>query len=253
MATTQVNPEIAALEAELKKAAEKPAPTLGTQPATIELNLAGGQVFKGTQEEVLKKLADAQNNATITLAQRKQEIEDLRTQIAAKSAPVSEGTTGYDRNEYYRLWEKDPVEAQNYLDGHRFSMAPGQVVSAITSTYEIGQKVNDQMEVARFLSTAEDFPGGPEASEKLLRHLDTSGRTVTSENLFLSYHELKQAGHIQATDANITATQARNMPPPSLNGSGGGSSAADIDMARQAEALTTDQLEAALRKHGFLK
>lgn len=229
------------------------------KPKELEVKLSTGQVFKGaTPEEVISKIASAQEQASTTIRDREEQIRQLNEQLAQRQAtqaqPISADGT-FDKKKYWELMDQNPVEAQNYLDSVRLQIPQEQVVPAYQYAYTVSQRVADQMEVARFHQTFPDFPGGDQNADLLLRECEARGRaTNNADMLGVTFMELQREGKITpSASANTTATQQRETPPPMLGGGGGQDVITDANIEQKMWQMTDEQLEQLAVKLGAKK
>lgn len=217
------------------------------EPEVIEMEIAGAK-FSGTKDEVIEKLARSVEHGTMTIKAQKdatRELTQLVEQLKRPAIPV--GQNGYDHNKYLELLSKDGVAAADYLDEQRYGESRQQLQAKWNKSIETANDVIQMREINRFHQAATDFPGTPEASETLLRHLESNNMPVTAANMALAYGELRASGAIKPAVEKPEEEQPRGRkPPPSARGGSGGASG-----GKAPENMTLEELRATINKGGM--
>jgi hypothetical protein len=217
------------------------APVVEAPPPEIEVKLATGQVYKGKDyAEVVDKLKAAQEHASIAIRDREAQLKQLREQLSTMPQPTSQPASDkFDKAHYYKLLEDNPIEAQDYIDGYRPNAK---------QAYETVTRVNRMMEVNQFLQMAKDYPNTDENAQLLEAKVSAMGRPMTSDNMFIAYHTLRNEGAIKPIETE-QASYKPPTPPPPLGGTGAQSTP---DLIAQVDRMTDAELESLLRKKGLL-
>jgi hypothetical protein len=225
----------------------------------IEIKLKTGEVIKAPNAEEAFKIAVKMAEDTKDVYKTEKEArERLEAQVATLSQQVQQTrqparTDGFDRDLYYKKLNDDPMEAQDYLDAHRFGLSdPSQVRQRFAY---IGQKIDEldgNMLAGSFLQQhAEDFPAGPESAKVLrdrIQQLSSSGYPTTIDTMNMAYNQLIEEGKIKPNEPQ--REEQRDEPNPSLVGAG----QHDIPESevKKAETMNDKDLEAYLRSKGML-
>lgn len=226
--------QIEAAQAQPETVVEDPKPETAKHTYTA----SDGTVYEAeTPDALLAKVAKARDDAATALKDRERQIFDLKQQVPAKKeeTPVKEGA--FDRGEYFKLMEEDPIKAQDYLDGFRPVFKDVQAVA---------QQQKIRSEVMGFYANVPEYAKveTPELNTALQARLKERGREYTKDNLALSFYELKNEGKVTAPAA--PATERPKAPPPSAGGSGGNTGTPEPDLAMMSRA----ELAAYIRKQG---
>ena len=223
--------------AEVQQAIDQVASTaaLADPKVPIEVKLKTGQVYRGLPNEVLNTLVHSQEEASRTIKQQKdelarvqQELQQVRqAQQQAAQPPVREDV--YDANTYYEKFQKDPLEAQQYLD--RFDPTK----QAIHQTLE---NLNRKAELERFQNTVGFYPNDAERAA-FANEFVASKLEPNAANYELVYWRMANTGKISAKP--VTGVDAFAPPPPVLRSSAAAAPSAQPFDIGQFESLPPDQ------------
>jgi hypothetical protein len=174
-----------------------------------EVTLESGQVYKGSQSDVVRELAKAQYNATRKIAELngkipvQQEVQQTPQEIDATAAALADlAAKGLG------FGSKDELLAQ-------FALLP-----QLQENYQ-QQQLNNT--AAQFLAQTQDFPNSPGNADKLDAYITQTGLPITVENLQMVHHYLKGTGQYErvATPAK-QAANGMPMPPNGQTGDANG-------------------------------
>lgn len=232
--------------------------TSAVTPQELEFKLGDGSVVKAASiEEAFKTVAKMKEDTAAELRRVREEAQSYRSQVddftareqAARQA-ASGNTKEFNRDHYYQLLNQDPIEAQNYIDRHRFGV--DNPVESFNYMRQSVDSLTQQTVAASFLQQhADDFPAGDaEAAKRLterVTNLTNEGMPFNVRTLNLAYSELIQEGTIKP----VEKTQDEVIVPnPSLTG--GSSQAASQAELSKIENMSDKDLEALLRSKGLL-
>lgn len=229
--------------------------------AEINLTLKDGTVVKAENaEEAFKTVVGMYEN---TKEWAKTEMGNLKTQVetaqaeamraaqlAEQNKPRVDNGNGFNKDQYYKLLNDDPIAAQNYLDGQRFGIEPTQVPSYFQNLDRRVSVFEQQNLAVSFVQQAEDFPQTREASTALtdrVKELQQAGYPVTVDTMNMAYRQLVDEKRITPLERQ---QQQQEEIPPSLGG--GGSSIPDAEI-QKAEQMSDADLEKFLKAKGVLK
>ncbi len=234
----------------------------GTTTVTpFELTLADGSVVKAeNQDEALKTLAKMKVDTASALKQERDQSEQLRqqnamlqAQLAAANPPTPRAKdSGFDNDHYWALYNSDPMEAQNYLDAHRFGIDdPKQVPLVFNQMRQEVSSMQQQAIAAEFYQQhIDDFPreqGAIKAVSQRFQALIGQGFPANAATLDFGYQQLIGEGAVKPNEAQ---TQHDTSPNPALSGAGAPQQA-DSELQRF-EKMGTAEQEAYLRSKGMM-
>ena len=234
-----------------------------TETATsqgVELKLADGSVVKADNaDEALKMLAKMKEDTSSALKTEKDARIAAETRLSEYAAadiartaarPASDGK--FDNDHYFKLLNTDPINAQNYLDAHRFGIAdPSQVPSYFTNMQETVSAVEGQLTAGGFLQRHPEFPQEDEPARLLrveVEGLVKRGHPFAQETMDMAYSNLVDAGKVKPMEQK---QQEREEANPSLGGAGSSGQISDAEIAK-AENMSDKELEAYVRAKGML-
>ena len=227
-----------------------------SNPATgIELKLENGNVIKADNpEEALKVAAKmiednsrAYRETKASLESVQSQMQTLQQQIEQQRKPVD--TNAFNRDNYYKLLNEDPIEAQNYLDAHRFGIdSPENVPRRFNEMYEKISVLDGQTLAASFTNNHPEFPSDPESAKALtdrIKVLQMQGHPTDMHTMDIAWNQLVAEGAVKPLEQQ----QEPEALPPSLGGSGAVLSDTEVQKIDQ---MDTKQLEAYLKSKGML-
>lgn len=233
---------------------------MSTTPTGIELKLADGSVIKAESvEEALKIAAKMKEDTSAALKEEKAARESLQSRLdaieaqareAAKPKPV-EGQ--FNKDEYYKRLNDDPIGAQNYLDSFRFGIPdPNQVPSTFQQMQRDVSVTRQEAMAAQFMQQhAQDFPNTPEAARALRTQFESLlslGYPATVESLNMAYSQTITEGKIKPLEHKQEEERIEANP----NLSGGGASSIDASEMQKVEQMSDKELEAYMKSKGLL-
>lgn len=227
-----------------------------SNPPGIELKLDNGNVIKADNaEEALKVAAKmiednskAYRETKATLDSMQGQFQTLQQQIEQQKRPPAD-SNAFQKDEYYKLLNEDPIEAQNYLDAHRFGIQePDQVPRRFNEMYEKISVLDGQTLAASFTNNHPEFPSDPEAAKALtdrIKVLQIQGHPTDMHTMDMAWNQLVNEGKVKPLEQQ----QAQEDLPPSPGGSGAVLSDTEIQKIDQ---MDTKALEAYLKSKGML-
>jgi hypothetical protein len=209
-------------------------------PEGYEFKTATGQVYKGkTKDEVIAQMIKAQENATIHIKQQHDRLKDFEARAiqAPVAAPVN---GGFQKAEYFKLLEEDPLKAQDYLDSYR------PMVSRVLSTVD---KMEYGFQAQEFLRAVPDYEDLPENADRIRTRLAAEQKPLTADNMRLAYYSLLGEGVIKK---NAQAAEQNPGPrvPPVLGGAGAGPTDEIGNIESETANMDDKQFAEYLRKKG---
>lgn len=225
----------------------------------IELRLNDGSVIKAEDvNEALKTAVKMKEDTSSALKEEKEKREALEAQVAALSSQVTEATRpkpvagAFNNDEYFKLLNSDPIDAQNYLDAHRFGIQDRtQVPQQFAQMRQDVEEMHGSMLANQFLQQHyEEFPATPDAAAKLrgrVEELQKTGFPTTIDTMNLAWSQLVSSGAIKPMEKK--QEEHRDEPPPSMGGSGSSIATEEI---KKAENMTDEDLKKFLISKGML-
>lgn len=224
-----------------------------TADKPIELTLGDGTVVKGKDyDEALKNLAKMKEDTAAALRAAKEEAERYRVEAESygselqqyKNPAPREGE--FNKQEYYRLLNEDPIAAQNYIDIYRFGTE--DPVGAFAELRQKTDSLYQQSMTASFWASHPEFPGGRDAARAMtqrVQELTNNGHPLSLETMEMAYGQLVR----EETIKPVEKEQAEESPNPSLS-AGAGAPPTIIDEAKIG-AMTDEQFRAYARAQGL--
>lgn len=252
------------------------AETLEQKP--VEIVLGDGSKITG------KDLDDALKNAAKRIEDRNKDIKDAQDKYAAVKAELDgykqteeekkaeadrlaalerqkiKDKGGFDKAEYYRLINEDPVAAANYVDAARLGITdPSQVPQRFNSMAAQISEINQERVASRFWQQHPEFPqevAAARALDKRVQQLMGEGHPFNVRTFNMAYDELVGEEAIKPMDLEDKNKEEKKKteeekPNPQL--SGGGRESADDAEARKVENMDEKALEAYGREKGFIR
>lgn len=221
----------------------------------IELKLENGNVIKAENaEEALKVAAKMIEDNSKAYRETKASLDSLQTnyqsleQRIESLKPKPEPTNGFDKDKYYQLLHDDPIRAQNYLDGSRFGVPADDVPQYFIGLSQKVTAMEGESLAAGFVNRHQEFPQDNDSAKALTNRvvqLRNMGHPTSAETMELAYQQLVNEGSIKPMEKE----PEREEIPPSLGGSGGTMSDAEV---KKAESMSNKELEAFLKSKGML-
>lgn len=228
----------------------------------FEVTLGDGTVVKGANiEEAFKSLAKMKEDTAAALRQEREQRTQYEQRLSAMEQAQREREFAaqrqvkpgeFDKNEYYRLLNEDPIAAQNFVDAHRFGLQdPSSVPGYFQRIDRTVTALDQQAATAAFIAQHPEFPGGDEAARMMREQVEAlvnEGHPFSARTLGIAYNDLVGAGRIKPA---LEEEQREPPAPPSLSASGGGQ--VDTDLISKAEKMSDAELEKLLRQQGVLR
>lgn len=215
----------------------------------VEVTLDDGTVVKAANyQEAFQVVSKMKVDTAVALRDREQQIRDLQAtqqqQVQQTQQPVK---TGFDQKHYWELAGQSVMDAQNYLDQHRFGLnSPEEVPQVFQSMHNTSVKTGDDFEVKAFISRNPDWPATDAASQYMMDKLKEEKRPLTSENLEYIYLRGVRDGAIEPLAQEQTGT----FIPPTLGGSSPEASG-KMGSLQDFASLSADQQQEVLKKAGM--
>lgn len=136
----------------------------------------------------------------------------------------------------------NPLEADRYKDS--FDPEKKEMRQFFS---EVREKENRQKAVLQFYAEIPEYAkvDTPEVSATFKARMAEAGRSITADNLKLTYYELRAAGKIP--DPPAETTERPKAPPPSPSGGSRPRSTRNNELAK-AEAMTKEELREYIHK-----
>ena len=227
-----------------------------SNPTTgIELKLENGNVIKAENaEEALKVAAKMIEDNSRAYRETKSSLDSVQSQMQSLQQQIEQqrkpaDMNAFQKDEYYKLLNDDPIEAQNYLDAHRFGISnPSQVPQRFNEMYEKISVLDGQTLAASFTNNHPEFPSDPEAAKALtdrIKVLQLQGHPTDMHTMDIAWNQLVNEGTVKP----IETQQQQDELPPSPGGTGAVISDSDL---QKIDTMDTKQLEAYLKSKGML-
>lgn len=225
---------------------------------TGSLTLGDGSVVTGaTMEEAFQNLAKMKvDTANALKAEREAkaaaeaEKNVYAQQLQQRQEPKPKGNNGdFDKEEYYRLLNADPVAANDYYFQYRFGRSPEEFNNEYQRYGQTVSVLEQQTMAAAFAAQhAEDWPASPEAAKALrsrVEQLTGSGIPFNLDTMNYAYSQLVDEGTIKPVEK-----KEEERPNPALSGTGQVTVPDDI---KNAATLSDADLMKLMKKHGMLQ
>ncbi len=220
----------------------------------LEVNLATGQVYKGdTPQDLLNKLAAAQEEATRTIRSRESENAEMRQRLASLEAEaqqrrVPESPDQTKNNEYYQTWSSNPNKATTMALANELGIPADQLVPALKKSMASSAITSASSE---FLARCQDFPETPENANLIRQGIEArygaNPNALTADNLELVYHDLVRNGKIQPKVMQSSAVNEPNVPFVNIRG-GSAPPNQDIEIMQKIQTMPLDQLREVMER-----
>lgn len=216
-------------------------------PATLELNLSTGEVYKGaTYEDIAKTLATGKEEATRTIRAREAELAEMRNRVSTLESQVPKAqpdASAVKDAAYYETWAKDPAEATRMQLAEMLGIPKENVVDVLKSVVENGvvTKAADE-----FIMRNPEFPQSQESAalmkDALKQRFGQTINNTTADNLELVYHQLRREGRLQPRQMTAQSIVSPNQVMPNLRGGGAPPNPVN-DVMAQAQSMPLDDLK----------
>jgi hypothetical protein len=217
------------------------------EPQMLEFKTVTGQVYKGrTEREVIDQLVKAQEHASMTIHQMREERRladaQMASQRAAQQVPASiESGDLVDKPKFYKMLEEAPGQ------GIRYAVMQ---IPEIKEAFQALQQLKQGQELTTFLNNCSDFPATDQSAISAMRdRLQQEGRAPTADNLELVYARLSREGVIKPVP-KAPAQEPRHAPAPVL---GGMSSGQSPDPFAELERMSSADMEKLYRRKGLIQ
>lgn len=223
----------------------------------IELKLKTGEVIKAPSVEEALKIAVKMSEDTKEVyhqekqarEQLEQQVAELASQVQKANAPPPPKPGDFNKDEYYRLLNADPIAAQNFLDSYRFGQDPVSYFQRVDKQMSEMQMYNL---TGQFLAQhGQEFPADKKNADIFGNHFNElvkQGHPADMSTMELTWQQVTNAGLIKPLEPKQEDIE-REEPNPSLRG--GGHDIPDTEL-QKAENMSTPELEKYLREKGLL-
>ena len=230
---------------------------MSTNPTPgIELKLENGNVIKAENaEEALKVAAKmiednskAYRETKASLDTMQNQFQSLQQQVEQQRRPPADDSK-FNKDEYYKRLNDDPLDAQNYLDAFRFGIStPEDVPRRFTEMYEKISVLDGQTLAASFTNSHPEFPSDAESAKALtdrIKVLQIQGHPTDMHTMDIAWSQLVGEGKVKPLEAQPENEEL----PPSPGGTGAVISQSELQKVEQ---MDTKSLEAYLKSKGML-
>ena len=227
----------------------------------IEITLGDGSVVKGANlEEAFNNLKQMKENTAAELRRQREEAQGIKSQYETlqqeveklKNPPRVDDGKSFNKDQYYRMLNDDPIAAQDYLDRYRWDMDPSQVRQQFQNVVQQVSELTQSQVAGVFLAQhAEDFPPDTEAARALsgrVRELSMRGLPFNIDTMNYAYSQLIQEQVIKPVQKQ---DEPDAQPNPSL--SGAGRVPAEEAELRKVENMSDADLEKYMRSKGLIR
>lgn len=182
-----------------KKEDEKPAEQEEViYERTIDLGDGSGvQVFEGkSMEELIDKLAKAQENATRKIREQAAQIKSQPKTVETPSPDELENLTEAEKFLLQQEMLTDPAKAIQKF-----------VVKAVEQREQANARAAEQTKTATetFVANTSDYYASPKNGKKMVKWLETHNLEVSEDNLKQAFEDLNESGLLEARPAEATS------------------------------------------------
>lgn len=163
-----------------------------------EVILNGGQVYKGTPEQVINELAKAQFNAT-------KRIHELGQQVPPP--PIQQSPAGPQIDPTAKALADLTAQGMGFKNADDYMARLNQV-----EQYTQQQQTANM--VAQFLASTPEFPATEENGQKVDALVNQLGMTPSVESWKVAYNHLKATGQLVVNPAAAQQQRPAAMPLP---------------------------------------
>lgn len=255
------------LEAEAGGTAGNPeTPPAPAEPEGVEYKTETGQVYKGKDwEEVAQKIASAQEHASRTIREQKDERDALMAELQRRQNEKVEvpapKKSDFDKIKYYETWQNDPLaaeaEAIKQVLAQLFEVDSfDELRKGYEFSYQKSLGLQQNEELWKFHAAHPEFSGSAEDATAITEWVQennpeydpSKGKFLTARDLEYAYYKLIDEGKIRPAE-EPPPDQQREQAPPSLTGSAGQGGKNPLE---NPERLSDEELEKLARKMGVL-
>lgn len=209
----------------------------------IRIETQTGQVFEGaTQEEVLQQLVRSVENGSQHIRQQNERLDALQQQIQQVQQPSQQqGGNKSFQDQYWELWQRDPIQADRYAASVRLGVPIEQVDHIERQTIQNAAATAQNGAITDFLNRCPDYPNDdPQVAQAMKWQLQQSfpGQQPTADTLELAFNALVRNGVVTPLDVPI---EDYAEPQSTLPRVGSGQQLPQVDFERQFRGLTSDQ------------
>jgi len=225
----------------IQQVQQQTAPVIKPTPA-FRIETKTGAVFEGqTEQEVLQKLVQSVESGSNHIKELRSEVSTLRQQVQQPNHQQQQTTQKTPQDQYWELWQKDPLAADRFAAAARLGVPVEQVDAIERQTIQSAAVSQQQAAATEFMQRCPDFPAGDvAAAQALAQRLQQRfpGQIPTADHLELVYNDLVRAGAVKPQDVPIQEVVNQPKPIPSL---GSSQQQQAVDFERQFRQLTHDQ------------
>lgn len=215
----------------------------------IRIETKTGRVYEGaTQDEVLQKLVEAQDNAVVTIKQMNDRLNQMQQQPPAPPAPPQPAPQKTFQDQYFEIWQRDPIAADRYAASVRLGVPMEQVDQVERQTMQSAAIAQQNSAASEFIQRCPDYPEGDKEvaaamGKRLLERYP--GQVPTADHLELVFNDLVRNGVVTPREIPITGNEGGPRPLPTL---GSSAQAPTVDFERQFRGLSTEQMKKAIEE-----
>ena len=237
------------------------------EPEGVEYKTETGQVYKGKDwEEVAQKIASAQEHASRTIREQRDERDALMAELQRrqneKVETPAQKKSDFDKIKYYETWQNDPYAAER--DVIRQVLAEEFGVDSFDDlrrgyefSYQKSLGLQQNEELWKFHAAHPEFSGSEAdasaitewVSENMPDYDPSKGKFLQAKDLEYAFYKLIDEGKIKPAETEAEQTAQTNEPAPTLSGSAGRGGKNPLD---NPESLSDDELEKLAVKLGVL-
>lgn len=223
-----------------------------TTPTPIEFKTDSGAVFKGNSwEEIAQQMKKSVESGSVRIRELSALVEQRPPEPPAPPAPNPQDD---QKAEYWRLWQDDPIKAEQYALSVSLGVPIEQVQPALRGT--LAQAATSQQEAAgnEFLRRCPDFPQTQQNNTVLIQAMQQRyahygpprDAMDLSDRLESTYNELVRRQLLQPAEVVPTGIQGSGGGP--IPGLGSSLQSQGGDVLQNFRNLTPEQMKATLEK-----
>lgn len=227
---------------------QPPESTPAPPPQEFKISLEDGSTYVGNSwEDVANKVAKAKMEASKTIRSREEEMAGLRQELASKKEPEPEPPAEFDREKYWKMWEEDPLAAQQYMN----SCDPNYQRIA-----SISEESDEAHQVARFnahMFRQEKYLS-PEDSQPIIKYFQDNNLRFNASKAVEVMNDLVASGKIKISELKDAPPERTTQPPQPPPGPPEGEEQTPPggeDMIEKARTMSLDELKDFINTEGM--
>lgn len=265
MATSPTQLSDEQLKQQLEGGGAQAPPEQPTGP--IEYRTETGQVYKGNSwEEVAQEIAKAQEHASRTIREQREEREQLLAELREREArevkTPSASPKEFDKVKFYNTWGVDPYAAEKEVIKQVLAEEFGvesfdELRQGYQFAYQKSLGLHQNEELFKFFAAHPEYTGSEEDAAKMTEWIEknydfdpSKQKFVTADQFEYAYYKLIEEGRIAPPEPAEAASRTRPEAPPTLDGS---APPGMQDKIANADTLPDKELESLMRSLGMLK